>query len=274
MIAIVTDSTAYFSRKEADALGISIVPVNYGLGAPSKKEGFVNENAGFAQLLEEEPGQCRTAHSSTEDFKLVFQPLLKQGLEILCLTLSSRLSGTFGCAAMAAQALSPEKIMVVDSLSTGGGLALLAKRAAAMAKKGLPLKELAAAIEKLREKIGVAFSVEEMEPLRKSGRILAVPQSARTILNHRPILLCNEGAVVYAGLARGRNRQIKDLVGSIPDCASEALIHYIQDESSAAMLLESVREKLPHIRTSLSPLGPVLGIHLGAGVIGVAWICD
>lgn len=273
MIAIVTDSSSYLTKEEVKALGVKIVPINYGVGEPNLKEGIGEENHGFKELIANNPGQCKTAHASTAAFSEVFKQLIDNGFQVLAIVLSSRLSGTYSSASVAARAISPENIRVLDSLLSAGGMAILAKRAAALIKEGLSLSEVFNALENLKKKMGIAFSVDHMEPLRKSGRILAVPQSARTILNVRPILLCKEGAVIYDGVARGRHKQVKELVSRIPSDVNEVVINYIDNEENAQMLIDEIRCKFPEIKISKSPLGPVLGIHLGLGVLVVSWVC-
>ncbi|MDF2685890.1 MAG: hypothetical protein K0S55_1071 [Clostridia bacterium] len=127
-------------------------------------------------------------------------------------------------------------------------------------------------LEELRDNIGVAFSVDDMNFLRLSGRLGIVPKSIGTILNNRPILLCREGAVVSKGLARGRKEQIKELADLVSINAKEVIIHYIDDEKYVGALSDEIKKKLPDVPIFINRLGPVLGIHLGPGVIGVSWI--
>ena len=134
--------------------------------------------------------KCNTAQASITVFAETFAELVKQGFEVVCLVISSRLSGTYSCASIAAGNVDPEKISVVDSRSTAGGLALLVKYAADLARKGFPRQEIVKKIKAMREQSGIVFSVANMDALRRSGRIGALRQSVGTILNIRPILLC------------------------------------------------------------------------------------
>ncbi len=107
----------------------------------------------------------------------MFQELVGQGFEVLCIVISSRLSGTFSSACAAAREVAPEHIHVLDSLSTAGGMYLLVEHARRLAECGLSLSQVAAVLESRRQGIHTAFSVDDMEALRRSGRIGLVRRS-------------------------------------------------------------------------------------------------
>ena len=188
MITLVTDSTAYLTKEEADRLKLRVVPMHYTIAGNSYTEGFADENQNFVDKIAANPDLCATAQASVADFVGMFQAIVHQGGEVLCVVISSRLSGAYSSACIAAKAVDAEKVRVVDSRTTAGGLALLLKKAAKLIRQGYPLEDIVAQVKKQREKTGIAFSVEDMESLRKSGRLSIVRQSVGAILNIRPIL--------------------------------------------------------------------------------------
>lgn len=124
-------------------------------------------------------------------------------MEVLCLTISSRLSGTYSNASLAAKSVGGA-IRIVDGRTTAGGSCLLLRHAAQRIREGAQLQPLAEELRALREQIGIAFSVTDMNPLRRSGRLGIVRQSVGTILNIRPILQLVQGGVVACDTARGK----------------------------------------------------------------------
>ena len=218
MITLVTDSTAYLTKEEADRLKLRVVPMHYTIAGNSYTEGFADENQNFVDKIAANPDLCATAQASVADFVGMFQAIVHQGGEVLCVVISSRLSGAYSSACIAAKAVDAEKVRVVDSRTTAGGLALLLKKAAKLIRQGYPLEDIVAQVKKQREKTGIAFSVEDMESLRKSGRLSIVRQSVGAILNIRPILCLEKdgGALVCAGTARGRNAQMQALADRVP----------------------------------------------------------
>jgi DegV family protein with EDD domain len=108
---------------------------------------------------------------------------------VLCIVISSRLSGAWSSAVTAAREVGSSKVAVIDSLSTAGGLYYQVVRARELADRGLSHAELADRCTEMRQSSGVAFSVENMSALRRSHRLGPLNQSVNTILNCRPVLL-------------------------------------------------------------------------------------
>lgn len=272
MIAIVTDSTSYMTKREAQEMGIRIVPITYYALGRMYLETYADLNGDFVTLLKQNNGKCQTSQPGIGVFMSTFDELLRQGFDVLCLTISSRLSGTYSSASIAAKEIGDKKIRVVDSLTTAGGLYMLIKEAKKMAEQNMEVGQIASEIERLREKIAIVFSVDDMTPLRKSGRLGIVRQSVGTILNRKPLLLCEGGSIVSDGVARGRIDQIKQLIVKMPYQTKNAVVHFIEESETAKRVADEIRRQRLSETVELRPLGPVLGIHLGTGVIGVAWM--
>ena len=129
MIAIVTDSTAYVTREDARALGV-VVPMTYSIGGNQLyTESYIGENGMFESLLKKNPPGQRTSQATMSAFMSTFEEIRSAGHQVLCLTISSRLSGTYSNAAIAARELGGTDISVVDSRTTAGGLLLMARAA-------------------------------------------------------------------------------------------------------------------------------------------------
>ena len=123
----------------------------------------------------------------------------------------------------------------------------------------------------MRSKITIAFSVDDMTPLRNSGRLGIVRQSVGTVLNLKPMLKCVDGAVISDGMARGRYNQISRMAGQIPEDANKVFVHYVKDSDTVSALYNEVRRRFPAIEVKKRQLGPVLAIHLGQSTVGVVW---
>jgi len=272
MIAIVTDSTAYFTKAQANTLGVSIVPINYSIGGQNYSENFTDQNGPYEQMLLKNSTHSHTAQASSGAFASAFNELLQQGHKVLCIVLSSRLSGTYSSASIAARDIGSPDIMVVDSLTTAGGLILLAEKARELINEGGTLASVAAALEKVRSNMGIVFSVDNMDALRRSGRLGTVRQSVGTILNVRPILLLKDGSIVSDGQARGKNAQSIAIAERIPTDAKKIILHYFSNISNLDDLRIEVKKHVPLAAVGYCRCGPVLGVHLGLGTIGVSWM--
>jgi len=269
MITIVTDSSSYFRESEALELGIKIVPINYHIDNQDFTESFGDKNGDFESLLAEN-GTQTTSQPNIAAFLSIFEEELKSGNDVLCIIISSRLSGAYGTAHTAAEQTGSKNIAVFDSHMTAGGLYLLIREAKKLIDNGLGLDEVINALPAIRDRITIVFSVDDMTALRNSGRIGFVRMSVSTYLNIRPILLCKDGAIVSDSIARGNTEIIKKLAESVSAKAQEVVINYIGDNRMATNLYHVIKSATPDVPVSLQKIGPALGIHLGLKAIGVS----
>lgn len=270
MIALVTDSTAGLTAEEARSLGVRIVPHTYFADGSRYLEGAAGSNGDYARLLSG-AREVRTVQTGVTAYTSTFDELRRSGFEVLCIVLSSRLSGAYSSARRAAQLAGAAHIEVVDSLLTAGCLRYLLYRARALCEKGLTLAQAAAAVQDYRSRLGVVFSVNSMDALRRSGRIGILRQSVGTILNQRPLMKLEEGGIVGVGMARGKSEQAKKLAGYIPSNARKLTVQYFADKRDADVLWTLVKEKYSGKELLLREGGPVLGIHVGMGTVIAAW---
>jgi len=271
MITIVTDSSSYFKEKEALEAGIKLVPINYSVHSQQYSELFSDQNGDFESLLKSGP-RSSTAQPSIGAFLSCFERELAVGNEVLCIVISSRMSGTYRSACLAAERAANKGVAVFDSHSTAGGLYLLVKAAAKLVDQNLSLSEIVERLPAIRDRITVTFSVDSMLPLRKSGRIGFVRMGVSTILNIKPVLLCKDGAVEFDSIARGNTDVIKNLIGKISPDAQEIVINYIGSDQLATDLYNMAKQSFPQAALTFQKMGPVLAIHLGQQVIAVSFI--
>lgn len=271
MIVIVTDSTAYLTHAEASAMNAVIVPMYYSFDdAHSISEGCIEDDRMTEQQVAEHIESVHTSQAPMSAFLSIFSRIRKSGDEVLCLTMSSRLSGTYSNAVLAARELGGKHIEVVDSKTTCAGLYLLVCEAHRYICEGEKLSTVAKQLAKIRERVRLAFSVDDMTPLRKSGRLGNVRMSVSTMLNIKPILEMRDGAVVSSGIARGKTDQSNKLCAFCREAGSRIVIDsFLADEASERLLVRLARDDRELERRHT---GPVLGAHLGGGCVGVAYL--
>lgn len=270
MIAIVTDSSACLYRDEAARLGVTVVPMSYSMpGQPPYNENYMDACGSYERVIARGIDRLRTSQATFSAFMSAFSDLIDSGAQVLCLTISSRLSGTYGNARMSAKEVDPDNIAVVDSMTTAGGLYLMVLEARRLIHQGMSLHETAHALRTMRSRIHTSFTVDDIAPLRRSGRLGNVRMSISTILNIRPVLKCEDGCIVASGVSRGRNDQYKMLIKTLPKTSCRCVVQgFMADEPIAELKL---RIETSGHEVITRPLGPVLGIHLGMGSLGVAW---
>ena len=269
MIYLVTDSTACLSRQEANELRALVVPMHF------IRDGRETMPEGFVEDWHPQPGNSlegySTAQAPSAAFLDLFSRLKEQGHQALCLTISSRLSGTNANALKAAEETGGQ-IQVVDSRTTAGAMYLLLRAAREMLDAGETLEGCFERLKSLRKRTRTLFTIQDMEPLRRSGRLGYVRSSVSTLLNLRPLLTLQDGSVVSHSLARGKQDQQRLMVQGLTGKPGEAIVQHCGDEEAADDLAGRLHDK--GIRVLKRRIGIVLAIHLGIPVLSAAWMED
>jgi len=276
MIKIVTDSTAYLPESILRKNDLRVVPLCVHFGDKMYKEGVELSNDEFYALLQEAPELPTTSQPSAGEFYEVFAELAAAGHEIITLTISSRLSGTWN-SAMAAREMMPEaKISVVDSLSTSVGLLLLVQAAVKARDAGASREEIVQQLEDIKKKLHVFFVVDTLEYLAKGGRIGNAKAFLGTLLKVKPILFFKDGAIEPLEQVRSKRKAQARMVDLVEECvggrgteASIALSHALAPDETAS-LAQEIQERLGCAAPPITTVGPVIGTHTGPGVVAVA----
>ena len=269
-----TDSTADMDDEVADRLGIAVVPLNVHWNGETyldKVEISIDE---FYRRLREEKGTPKTSQPPTGRFEEAYLRLLKEADGIVSLHISSKLSGTFNSAQMAARNVDSDKIVVIDSMTTTFPLGSLAVRVAALAEQGASLRECADLANDLVPRLRIFAAVDTLEYLRRGGRIGRAQAFAGNLLSIKLIFQVLGGEVLPVDRVRTRAAAVKRTAAVVSDLGpvEEIAILYGDDPHPAEALRELVQQSYPHMRLNTGRIGPVLGTHTGPGVIAVCAI--
>lgn len=271
MLALVTDSTCGLTRNEAAELGIDVLPMGYVVRGVRHVEGFVGENGGYAEALAA-GGATSTEAVRPSAFETAFRRQLAAGNDILCLTISGRLSGAYRSALAAAEAVGDARVSVLDSWGTSGALEFLLRRARALSNAGETVDAIAAELTELRGGTRIVFSVPDMAALSRSGRLGAIRRAVATKLNRYPVMTLSEGGIVKLGDGRGARGMAEELVSRAPEGATELLVsHFGERGVEAREVLLAVRRSFPDAHVRVKDGGPVLAKHLGLGAVALSW---
>lgn len=267
------DSAAGISRQEAEELGAHYVPMTYTFGQKQYAEHYLGENGRFEPYIDNEALERKTSQASLSAFIKAYERQMAKGRQVLCITISSRLSGTYDNAQLAAKEVNADEIKVLDSRNCAGGVYFLIVRAKQLIREGKTLDEILEILIEERKNIHNVFTVNDMTNLRNSGRLGVVRQSVSTILNLRPILYLQQGSIYSDGIARGSQDQIKKLVDIVDPGVKNIVIHSHFENPYQAQLQNMLRAKLGNdLTVRVVSLGPVLTIHLGLTYLGVCWM--
>jgi DegV family protein with EDD domain len=276
MIKIVTDSTAYLSEATAREHDIRVVPLYVHFGEEAFKEGVEISDKEFYARLKEAPTLPTTSQPSAGEFHQVFEELTEAGHEIVTLTISSKLSGTWNSAMAAKEMLPGANISVVDTFSTAVGLHLMVSAAIEAAAAGTTREEIVERIEEIKKTSQLWFVVDTLEYLAKGGRIGNARAFMGTLLKVKPILTLQDGAIEPCEQVRSKPKALarmieiaQEYVGSKGPQAKVAVLNALVPEEADALGQELV-ERMGCAPPLVGDLGPVIGTHTGPGVVGIA----
>ena len=273
-IRIITDSTVDIADKYSTHF--TVVPLTVSFGETDYIDGVTINKQEFYQKLVSSPVLPKTSQATPEAFAKVFRKLQENGDEAIVITVSSRLSGTYQSACIAAEDF--PNVRVVDSLNVSIASGILALYALRCASNGMKLDELARHLAKKRNEIGLVAMVDTLEYLRKGGRISGAAAFAGGVLNIKPVVTCRDGELTVLGKARGSKKANNLLVEQISkdgvDFSMPLLLGYtgLSDE----MLQQYIRDSQCLWKGHVSDLdcvrlSSVIGTHAVPGAVAVAY---
>jgi DegV family protein with EDD domain len=277
-VAVVTDTTHYLPPAllaEHDVHQVSLY-VGWPGGAELRREADIGDLGRFYAELRTAATVPTTSQPSVGDVLEVYEPLLESGREIVSVHLSAGLSGTLG-SAQAARAASadPERITIVDSETACGGLGLAVLAAARAASAGASSDEVAGAARRARESLRMWFCVDTLEYLRRGGRVGAAQRWIGGALKIKPILALDR-EITPIERVRTTSRAFERMVEymeALQEAGRDAwAIQHIRAADQAERLRERGRAVFGTEPLFVSEVGPVIGAHVGPGLLGVGGV--
>ena len=273
IVRIVTDSSCDLPRRLVERFKISIVPLIVRFGPNVYRDGELPVDGFWEKTTG--PHRPQTSQPPVGEFETLFDQLVAKGKQVLCLTVTSKHSGTFNAARLAAERFG-EAVKVFDSFSFSLGLGLQALTAAQAARAGRTMQETLALLEDLRARMYMTIVLDTLESLRRGGRadaFIAIVERMTQVLNIKPIVNTINGQLRLLGAARsfkGGLKRVLDQVEGLGPLEHLAVVHTRRHEIAEEMA-DRLAERIafPRERIWVGETGAVLSCHAGAGVIGV-----
>src|SRR3954462_5203580 len=278
--AVVADTTSYLTPELLSQHDVRLVSLYVGIEGEQERESEIADLAGFYERLRASDQQVTTSQPSVGDFIAAYEPLLAEGKEIISIHLSSGISGTYESAMQARERLTAEgkggeRIVVCDSRAGAGGMGFVILGAANVPENGGNAAEANERAEAAREELKIWFAVDTLDYLRRGGRIGAARAWIGTTLKIKPILtLDNE--ITPIERVRTRSRSFERMV----DCGRQRheagadawVVQHVQDLESAERLVDACKPIFGSDPVFTSEVGPVIGAHVGPGLLGIGGI--
>ena len=274
-IRIIVDSTADLTKEYQER--VHVVPLTVHFGEEEYVDGVTMDKKEFYDRLIENDVLPTTSQATPDAFMQEFDKVKEAGDTAVVITLSSKLSGTYQSACIAAEDY--DNIFVVDSGTAAIGSGILVELACRMLDEGLAAEEIAARLDEEKEKVLVVALVDTLEYLKKGGRISAAVAVVGGMLNMKPVVSIDDGAIQILGKARGSKMGNNLLVQEIEkaggvDFSKPVLLGYTG--ISDALLLKYIEDSKHIWEGNLDELryesiGSVIGTHAGPGAVAVAF---
>ena len=273
---IIIDSTTDLPQELRSRF--TVVPLTVHFGEESYEDGVTITHREFYEKLIESDVLPTTSQVPPQRFHDAFRAAVEAGEEVVAITISSRLSGTYQSAMIAAGDF-PGKVWVVDSRTAAIGAAILAEHALSLAEAGMSGAQLAAELEAERENICLVAMLDTLEYLKKGGRISAAVAFAGGLLSIKPVISLPDGEIQILGKARGPKQGNNLLVREIEkaggvDFTKPHLLGYtgLNDDLLRKYVADSAGLWEGHVdQLRSTPIGSVIGTHAGPGAIAVAF---
>jgi DegV family protein with EDD domain len=272
-VAIVTDTCHYLPREQLEQLGIRQVSLYIHWGDESQRESEITDYDQYYERLRTASELPTTSQPSIGDFLEVYEPLLDAGHDLVSIHLAGGMSGTVSAAQQAREQLGARagRVHVFDSATACGGQGLVVLAASAAARAGADAAAVVERARRARAELKMWFAIDTLEYLRRGGRIAGAQAWLGTALKIKPILTVESEITPIERVRTSRRafERMVDLLRSRADDGADGwMVQHIQAPKEAAELAARGTEILGCEPRVISEIGPVIGTHVGPGLLG------
>ncbi len=278
MVRIVTDSAADFEPWELEKMDIKAVPLSVIFGETEYKENIDITKERFFELLKSEKVMPHTSQPSPQDYLDLIEEARENDDDIIIITISSGLSGTYQSVVATKELAGYEKCYVIDSLNGTGGERMSVEYAVRLRDEGKTAKEIVEKVSAIRERVVLYTVMDTLEYLHRGGRISSTVYKIGSIAHIKPIMhVSREGKAEIPAKAMGTSKGIdfvvKHVEKDMPDEDFPFYIMFTENRKNGEILrerLEKIGVFVPEER--IIPVGAVVGTHIGPGACAVVYI--
>ena len=280
-LKIVVDSGSDITPETAEKLGITLIPMKVYFGDKEYLDKVTLTTEDFYAKLIESDTLPTTSQISPYDYENVSRELLSSCDEVLILTISSRLSGCYQSACLAAGEFDG-RVKVFDTLNVCVGEMLFVLEAVRMRDEGKSADEIVKSLTDDLKKVKLIAMLDTLEYLKKGGRINAATAIAGSLLGIKPVITIYDGEVAVLGKARGSKNvynKLVELINASGEIDFSRPFRFVYSGTDPSLLNKYINDSLHLLPNSVDPFNPdyttsigcVIGTHVGPGAVGVAF---
>lgn len=274
--AIVTDSTAYIPQEMREQLNIHMVPLSVVFGSETYREEIDITAEEFFKEIKDADQLPTTSMPPIGLFVEKFEELAKDYDAVICIHLSSGISGTFQGSVTSGEMVDGIKVYSFDSELACRVEGFYVIEAAKMAQEGADPETIIARLDEIKKSIRAYFMVDDLTNLQRGGRLSSAQAIIGSLLQVKPVLHFEDKKIVPFEKIRTRKKAINRIVELFEEDASsgdpmECIIIEANGDAQALELKQQLSAKFPNVNFETSYFGPVIGTHLGEGAVGIGW---
>lgn len=276
-IKIVCDSLSDITQEYIDKYNLEFIPLNVMIEGEEYKDRVTLSSEEFYRRIREDKIMPKTSQITYADFYNVFDKYTKEGKKIIYISAAASATGTMQSAMLARNEVEGGDIRIIDSNTLCYGIALLVIRAAELREEGKSLDEIVEEIERIKDDVYVTFSCDDLEYLKRGGRISGTKAMIGTVLNIKPLCIIKDGIVDNVANARGKRNVATKLVeiakeNGIRDLSNQTVfLGYTDDLKERERLEQKLIEEFNPKEIKYFLIGCGIGTHGGPGITG--FIC-
>ena len=274
MLRIITDGAADFPAGWEEEFDIQIIPINIHFGEETFLQYVEMSLDDFYKKIDSGSVFPKTSQPSPHQFSEFYKKIADEGDTILSIHVTSKLSGTYASAVIAAEELDG-KYNVIPFDSAGGslGIAFMCRAARMMDREGKSVDEIVDHLEAIREKVEIILTLDNLEYARRSGRVGTLRAALASVLNVKPIAVLKDGVLEMVERVRTRNASLERVLEMGKESFGDRPVHlgivHARDPESAMKLSGQAKELFNSKDVVQSDLSVSLAINLGPGTVGL-----
>lgn len=281
-IQVITDSTSYISKAVAEELGIRVIPLSFTFGEEYIRETEI-DNEDFYKLMEEKGRIPKSSQPPIQDFIDIFSEYVNEGKKVIGIFLSNEMSGTYSTAKMAGNMVSENfkdcQIEIINSKTNCMEMGYSVIKAAEAAREDKPMEEIKAMVKNILCCSRFLFAPSNLTHLRNGGRIGGAQALIGNMFKITPILtVADDGKTDIFDKVRTQKKAIEKIVNHFKKetdqyGVKEVTVHHINELKKAESLVRTIESMIGR-KPSLVSIGPIIGLHVGPGTIGLSYTTE
>ena len=275
MIKFLVDTSSDYTIDEVKAKGMRLAPLHITLGEKDYRDGYDLTKDAFYELLTSNEEFPKTSQPTPQDFVDIFEEAQEAGDELICILLSSRLSGTFQSATLAKNIVEYDNIHLIDSLGATHMIRIMADYGQELAAAGKSAAEIVAELDEMKSKIKVLAVVDTLEYLCKGGRVNKATAAIGEVAKVKPMITVTEGQVAVIGKSLGKNKAIGNLLKALEECEVDDRFPIYSVSTLGTDNCEVFEKRLTDAGYNFKErlqIGATIGTHVGPGVFGMIFV--